>query len=96
MADTSKTIFLEPDSELARAIHAAVDLDIDVFVETDGMRYRLNRIDVETDPEDEWHRPEGFDPKRVLNLIGIGASADETNVAEFKDQYIADSIDHRG
>lgn len=96
MVVATKTILLESDSELARAIQVAVDSRAEVFVETNGVRYRLNRVDAETDLDDEWRPPEGFDPKRILNIIGIGASVEETNIAEFKDEHIADSIDHHG
>jgi hypothetical protein len=35
------------------------------------------------------------DPKRILNIIGIGASAAPTDVAEHKDEYVAEAAEHR-
>jgi hypothetical protein len=32
------------------------------------------------------------DPKRVLNIIGIGASREPSDIAKHKDDYIAESI----
>jgi hypothetical protein len=35
------------------------------------------------------------DPNRILDIIGIGASGG-SDVANFKDDYIAEAVDHRG
>ncbi len=94
MPGATKTIHLESDSDLARAIAAAADANLGVLVEIDGLRYRLIRIETETLPGNHDRRPDHFDAKRVLNIIGRGASADETEVTLFKDQYIADAVAH--
>jgi hypothetical protein len=35
-------------------------------------------------------------PERVLDIIGIGASDHGSDIANFKDQYITDAVEHRG
>lgn len=35
-------------------------------------------------------------PERILNIIGIGASGEPTDVAQHKDVYLADAAEHRG
>ena len=41
-------------------------------------------------------RRKQLQPERVLDIIGIGASDQESDIARFKDHYIADAVDHRG
>jgi hypothetical protein len=35
-------------------------------------------------------------PERVLNIIGLGESPEGSDVARFKDEYLADAAAHRG
>ena len=35
-------------------------------------------------------------PERILNIIGIGASGEPTDVAQHKDAYLAEAAEHTG
>jgi hypothetical protein len=35
-------------------------------------------------------------PERVLDIIGIGASDHGSDIANFKEQYIGEAVEHRG
>jgi hypothetical protein len=35
------------------------------------------------------------EPERILNIIGIGASGEPTDVAQHKDEYLADAAERR-
>jgi hypothetical protein len=82
-----KTVHVEAGSELGQLLDAAAEKDI--LLEMRGVRFRLNRVDAK--------RPAGAPrgrrlvPERVLNIIGIGASANGSDVARLKDQYIAEA-----
>lgn len=41
------------------------------------------------------HRTERRDPRRILNIIGIGASAEPSDIRNHKDTYLADAINPR-
>jgi hypothetical protein len=83
-----KTVHVEAGSELGQLLDAAAKKDI--LLEMDGVRFRLNRVDAAT-PASTLRRRRRLVPERVLNIIGLGASADGSDVARLKDQYIADA-----
>jgi hypothetical protein len=83
-----KTVHVEAGSELGQLLDAATEKDI--LLEMDGVRFRLNRVDVAT-PACTPNRRR-LVPERVLNIIGLGASAHGSDVARLKDQYIADAV----
>jgi hypothetical protein len=83
-----KTVHVEVGSELGQLLDTAAENDI--LLEMDGVRFRLNRVDTPTPTRTpSLHRP--LVPERVLNIIGLGASAQGSDVARLKDQYIADA-----
>jgi hypothetical protein len=41
-------------------------------------------------------RSRGHQPERVLDIIGIGAADHGSDIANFKDQYIGEAVEHRG
>ena len=40
-------------------------------------------------------RKQRIQPEVVLNIVGMGASAEPGDIGRFKDQYLADAIDRR-
>ena len=92
MPATPKTVHVESGSELGQLLDAAAEKDI--FLEMDGVRFRLNRVDALT-PASTSSRRRRHKPERVLNIIGLGASAHGSDVACLKHQYIADAAVNR-
>jgi hypothetical protein len=41
-------------------------------------------------------RSRAHQPERVLDIIGIGAADHGSDIANFKDQYIGEAVEHRG
>jgi hypothetical protein len=82
-----KTVHVEVGSELGQLLDAAAEKDI--LLEMGGVRFRLNRVDAA--PPAGTPSGRRLVPERVLNIIGIGASAHGSDVARLKDQYIADA-----
>jgi hypothetical protein len=83
-----KTVHVEAGSELGQLLDAAAEKDI--LLEMDGVRFLLNRVDAPTSASPPSRRRR-LVPERVLNIIGLGASAHGSDVARLKDQYIADA-----
>jgi hypothetical protein len=83
-----KTVHVEAGSELGQLLDAAAEKDI--LLEMGGVRFRLNRVDA-APPASTPSSRRRLVPERVLNIIGIGASAHGSDVARLKDQYIADA-----
>lgn len=94
MSKTAKIVPVDPDSELGRLLDDVAETD--VLLEKDGVHYRVNRIDATSEARGAHRRRQQLDPERILDIIGIGESPEGSNVARFKDQYIADAVDHRG
>jgi hypothetical protein len=63
MTETSQTIRIEPDSELARALKEANKAP--VLLESNGVRYRVMRVH-----DDIWA---GYDPERLLASVRAAA-----------------------
>jgi hypothetical protein len=89
MSNAIRIIHVEPDSELGLLLDKVEESD--TVLEKEGVRYRVSRIDAHSARRQ--HRR--LQPERVLDIIGIGESAEGSNIARFKDQYIADATDHR-
>ena len=83
-----KTVHVEAGSELGQLLDAAAEKDI--LLEMDGVRFRLNRVDAPTSASTPSRRRQ-LVPERMLNIIGLGASAHGSDVARLKDQYSADA-----
>jgi hypothetical protein len=92
ITEAARVIHVEPDSELGLLLDEANDTN--VLLEMEGVRYRVNRVP--EPPVAPGARRRRLEPERVLDIIGIGESAEETNVALFKDHYLADAADRRG
>ena len=88
-----KTVHVEAESELGQLLDEAAQKDI--LLEMDGVRFRLNRVDSPA-PASTPSRRRRLAPERVLNIIGIGASAHGSDIANLKDRYIADAAADRG
>jgi hypothetical protein len=87
-----KTIHVLPDSELFRILEAAAGEEI--VLEKEGVHYRLVPDDLPLASEPKPRRRK-LDPDRVLDIIGIGASAEDTHIARFKDDHLAEAADRR-
>jgi hypothetical protein len=92
MTKPSRIIHVLPDTELSRILDEAADEVLILAME--GRRYRLIRDD---QPAKRRERPRRrrLQPDRVLDIIGIGASAEDTNIARYKDEYLAEAADRR-
>ena len=94
MSEAPKTNHVEAGSELGRLLDAAAETA--VLLEKEGVIYRLSRVDVPA-PVDGARRQSGrLSPERVLNIIGLGAAAEGSDVARLKDRYVADAAADRG
>lgn len=93
MPDTPMTVHVEAGSDLGRLLDSAAESDI--FLEMDGVHFRLYRVEVPTPPGPD-HLPRRLEPERLLNIIGPGASDHGSDIANLKDQYVADAADRRG
>lgn len=92
MPDTPTTVRVESGSDLGRLLDSAAESDI--FLEMDGVHFRLYRVESATPPgADQPSRR--IEPERVLNIIGLGASEHGSDIAHLKDQYVADAADRR-
>ena len=92
MPETPTIIRIELESELGRLLDTIAESE--VLLEMDGDRFRVSRLDAPV-PFSPPHRRRQLAPKRVLNIIGLGASADDSDIAHLKDEYVADSADRR-
>ncbi len=96
MASPQKTIQIEPGSEVSKLLEEAAESAL--ILQANGTRYRVNRIaaPAPAPPDGAPRSRKRLEPERVLNIIGIGESAEESDIARFKDQYLAEAADHRG
>lgn len=93
MLSEALTIEIDPAGELAHALDAAT---ASVILVHEGVRYRVIREDDADDLDNATSAPTAAsaedDP--ILRIIGIGRSTEPSDIARFKDQYIADAILH--
>lgn len=94
MSDRPKTIQLESGSELSRLLKEAAETE-SVF-EANGARYRVSRVEAPVPTNGGPRRRKHLEPRRVMNIIGLGASEGGSDIANLKDQYIADAANQRG
>ncbi len=83
MGSPTKTIHIEPGSEADSLLKEADNAPVQV--ESDGSRYLLTRM--EDIPVDE--------PDSILNVTGIWASDEPTDIADNKREYLAEAIEHK-
>ncbi len=89
MSNAARIIHVESESELGRLLEEVEERE--AFIEKDGVRYRLSRVDTAGTASQDAR----LQPERVLDIIGIGESSEGSNIARYKDQYVADATDHR-
>jgi hypothetical protein len=85
MDRATKTIHIDPGSETSLILKEADESPVEIDV--NGSRYLLARIHDAVEPE---AGPEQGDS--LLNIIGIGASEEPTNIAQHERAYLADAI----
>lgn len=90
MVTGSTRLTVRPDSELGRVLRRAVDAGEPVIVDTGDAVYEL---DVSCSASTGASVAE--EPDALLGIIGIGASAEPTNIARDKDAYLAETLDPR-
>ena len=93
MSTQQETIQIEPDSEIGKLLEKAADSA--QILESNGARYRVQRLAARPSTNGP-RRRKRLEPERVLNIIGLGESSEVSNIARFKDKYVADAADHRG
>jgi hypothetical protein len=87
MQSPTKSIHVESTSEAGPLLKEADDSPVEI--EAGGTRYLVTRLD---DPMRGDFSPERSDS--IMDLIGIGASSESTDIARHKCEYLADAIDH--
>ena len=92
MPEAPTTLHVEGGSDLGRLLDAAVQSD--VFLEKDGVHFRLYRVEAPTLPDAD-PPARRLEPDRVLSIIGLGASEHGSDIANLKDQYVADAANRR-
>jgi hypothetical protein len=93
MEENLRTFRVQAGSELGQLLDVAAETD--VLLEMEGVRFRLYRVEATASPgapRDQRNRS----PERVLNIIGLGATRHESDIARFKHQYVADAAADRG
>lgn len=88
MNSSTKTIHIEPGSDAESLLKEADDAPVEI--EAGGSRYLLTRLEDTEEGEDD---PE--EPDSILNIIGIWASDEPTDIANHKLEYLADAIEHK-
>lgn len=92
MPRISKTIHIDADSELGQILDEAADTPL--LLEKEGVHFRLDRFDA-VEPGRRASRRR-LAPERVLRIIGLGVSTEDSDIAHFKDRYLADAAADRG
>lgn len=86
MNSSTKTIHLELGNAAEALLEEADEAPVEI--EAGGSRYLLTRL--EDDTKDEFITEQ---PDSILNIIGIGATDEPTNIAEHKLEYLADAFE---
>ncbi len=87
MSSPTKTIHVEPGSDAESLLKEADEAPVQI--EAGGSRYLLTRL--EDTAKDEFDTNEA---DSILNIIGIGASDEPTDIAKHKREYLAEAIEH--
>jgi len=83
------TVKIPPDTDIARLIRAAEESGESLLVEMGERVYELDVHAVELDSDigdDE-------QPDAILGIIGLGSSAEPTDISRHKRAYLADAFD---
>ena len=94
MAPQPNVLHLSPDDELVVVLkRAARDHNL-VIVDTGEEVIEIGSVSTRP-ADDEQAEIDDEEPDAMLELIGILESREPSNIAECKDQYLADAIDPR-
>ena len=94
MAAEPTILHLSPDDDLVIAVkRVAKDREL-VIVETGEEIIEISLVSTRA-AGDETREVDGEEPDAILKLIGILDSNEPSNIAELKDQYIAEAINPR-
>jgi hypothetical protein len=86
-----KVVHISPDSELVLALRrAAVDRE-PVLVDTGEQVFEIGVVSSRPVVTDE----DADEPDAILNLIDIVDTSEPSDIARYKDQYLADAINPR-
>ena len=91
MAESRAVVYISSESELGQKLRDAAEDGEPIVIDTDDAQYEVE-VHLRWDVEDSG---EPSEPDAILELIGILESREPSNIAEFKDQYLADAIDPR-
>jgi hypothetical protein len=86
------TLKLPTDDDIARLIQAAGESGEPLLVDIGDTVYELDVNAIIADVDDDL---DSGQPDAILGIIGIGASAEPTDVARRKHEYLADAFDTR-
>lgn len=85
-----KVLKVDPASELGQALEQATETGGTLLVDTGDDQYTLS---VQRSGDDEVYDPA---EDSLFQLIGLLDTAEPTDIARFKDQYLAEAYDPRG
>ena len=91
MATEQTPIVISADSELGIALKRASTEHEPVAIRIGDESYEVDVFESHADAEPS----ESSREDSILSIIGIGSSGEPTDIARFKDQYLADAYDHR-
>ena len=91
MAAEQKPILISPESELGAALKRASVQHEPILVLVGDESFEVDVFETHTvaAPLDA---PE---PDSILSIIGIATSAEPSDIARYKDEYVADAYDYR-
>jgi hypothetical protein len=91
MAAEQEQILISPDSELGIALKRASVRHEPIAIRIGDESFELDVFEAPVDAESA----DSSEPDSILSIIGIAASAEPSDIARFKDEYLADAYDYR-
>jgi hypothetical protein len=91
MTASRVVVYISSESELAQKLRDAAEDGEAIIIDTDDVQYEVE-VHIRWSAE---HPDTSGEQDSILELMGIADSGEPSNIARFKDQYIADAIDPR-
>jgi hypothetical protein len=91
MAAEQEQILISPDSELGIALKRAYDRNEPIAVRIGDESYEIDVLETRVKAEPS----ASSEPDSILSIIGIATTAEPSDIARYKDEYLADAYDYR-
>lgn len=91
MAAEQEHILISPDSELGIALKRASVQHEPIAIRVGDESYEIDVFETHVNAEPS----ASSEPDSILSIIGIAESAEPSDIARFKDEYLADAYDYR-